>query len=208
MHYIKVVPITDTTKAIDLLNEQLKELESVRGLNGEDPIFTAWHDTTMSLLKRFLPPTSPHLARFVDIGFTTYIYPAPPGHDHRLFVDGCRTAETTLRAVVREIENFGVHVEGSATKSAAASQGGVHQTFHGPVTIQSQAIATDNAIQKIGQVGNTIGSSLKEIADLFQQSQDLTKRQVKDGLAGIEALAFEVQKPEEKRNWKSVLDCG
>lgn len=194
-------------KAIRLLNEQLKELGSVRGLSSDHPQFKAWHNTTVSLLKRFLAPTSPHLESFIDIGFWTHIYPAPPGHEHKLFVDGCRTAEASLKAVVKEIENFGVHAEQHSPKTAAG-QGGVHQTFHGPVTIQSQAIATDNAIQKIGNIGSTIGASLKEIADIFRESEELTQRQVKEGLAGIEALAVEVRKPEAKRNWRSVLDCG
>jgi len=76
------------------------------------------------------------------------------------------------------------------------------------VTIQNQAIATDNAIQKIGNMGDTIGASLKEIAEVFKQSEELSKREIKEGLAGIEALAVEIQKPEAKRNWKSVLDYG
>jgi hypothetical protein len=194
-------------KAVRLLNEQLKELESVRGLSSDDPQFKAWRNTTVSLLKRVLAPTSPHLESFLDIGFETYVYPASPGHEHQRFVDGCRTAEASPRAVVKEIENFGIHVEQHGTKAAAA-QGGVHQTFHGPVTIQNQALATDNAIQKIGHVGNATGVSLREIADVFKESEELTQRQVREGLAGIEALAVEVQKPEAKRNWKSVLDCG
>jgi hypothetical protein len=57
-------------------------------------------------------------------------------------------------------------------------------------------------------MGDTAGTSLREIAELLQQSEDLTPRQVKEGLAGIESLALEVQKPEAKRNWKAVLDCG
>ncbi len=200
------LPESFDQKAVRLLTEQLKELGSVRGLSSGDPQFKAWHNTTISLLKRFLAPTSPHLESFIDIGFWTNIYPAPPGHERQLFVDGCRTAEASLRAVVKEIEEFGVHVEQHPAKPAAA-QGGVHQNFYGSVEITNQAIATDNAIQRIGQMGDT-GASLKEIAELFQQSEDLTKRQVKEGLAGIEALAVEVQKPEAKRNWKSVLDYG
>jgi hypothetical protein len=85
--------------------------------------------------------------------------------------------------------------------------GGVNQTFHAPVTM-NQAIATDNAIQKVEQVGNKTGSSLKKIADLIQKSQELTPRQVKEGLAYIEALAMEEAKPEDKRNWKSLLESG
>jgi hypothetical protein len=42
----------------------------------------------------------------------------------------------------------------------------------------------------------------------LQQSEDLTPRQVRLGLAGIEALAEEVQKPNEKRNGKRILENG
>jgi hypothetical protein len=187
-------------KAVRLLNEQLTELQSIRGLNGEDPSFTAWHDTTMSLLKRFLSPTSPHLERFVDIPFLSQIYPAPPGHERGIFVAGCKTADATIRAVLKEIENFGVYI-GQTTPGVAGKgrSGSLHQTFNAPVSM-NQAIATDNAIQKIGQVGDKIGASLKEIADLLQQSQDLTPRQVNEGLAGIEVLASEQRKPVATRN--------
>jgi hypothetical protein len=56
--------------------------------------------------------------------------------------------------------------------------GGVHQTFHGPVAIQTQAIATDNAIQNIGHLGSE-GASLAEIASLLQQSMELKGREVR-----------------------------
>jgi hypothetical protein len=80
--------------------------------------------------------------------------------------------------------------------------------FHAPVTVENLAIAADSAIQKIGHMGNVTGNSLKEIAALLPQSEELSKRQVKEGLAGIEGLAEEVQKPEPKRNWKAVLAYG
>ena len=195
-------------KATRLLKEQLKELQSVRGLSGEDPAFTAWLDTTTSFLKRFLSPTSPHLTRFVDIPFLSQSYPAPPGHEQGMFAAGCKMADETIRAVLREIEEFGVHIGQAKPEAAAGRRGGMQQNFYGNVTFQNQAIATDSAIQKIGHMGDTTGASLKKIADVFKQSEELTRREAKEGLAGIEALAVEVQKPVEKRNWKSVLECG
>ena len=199
---------TGQEKATRLLKEQLKELPSVCSLNGEDPAFTAWLDTTTSILKRFLSPTSPHLTRFVDIPFLSQIYPAPPGHEQRMFAAGCQTANATIRAVLREIEEFGVHIGQAKPEPVAGRRGSMQQNFYGNVTFQNQAIATDNAIQKIGHMGDTTGASLKELADLFKQSEELTRREAREGLAGIEALAIEVQKREEKRNWKSVLECG
>jgi hypothetical protein len=83
----------------------------------------------------------------------------------------------------------------------------VHQNFYGSVEIRNQAIATDNAIQRIGQMGD-MGASLKEIAELFQQREGLTKREVKEGLAEIEGLASEIQKPPDRRDWRSMLEGG
>jgi hypothetical protein len=78
----------------------------------------------------------------------------------------------------------------------------VQQNFLGNVTIQNQAIATDSAIQNVEHMGDATGSSLREIAEVFKQSDELKRREVGEGLAGIEVLASEIQKPEPKRNWK------
>jgi hypothetical protein len=207
-------------KAVRLLNRQLEELKTVRVLNYQDAKFKVWRDETISVLQRFLAPNSPHLIRFRDLRFfSTVIRTAPWGgprvphdqisaEDAAQFQKACQISEESLRAAIREIEDFGVYVQQAKpqAKPAAAARG-MSQTFHGPVTIHNQAIATDNAIQKIGHMGDT-GASLKEIAQLFQKSMDLTGRQIQDGLAGIEVLASEVEKPEERRNWKSILDSG
>ena len=76
-------------------------------------------------------------------------------------------------------------------------RGGVQQNFHGPVTIHAQAIATDDAIQNIGNIGN--GTSLKEIAALLQESMELKRREVQDGLKAVEEIASEIPKAPEKR---------
>jgi len=209
---------TDDIKAIRLLNRQLEELQSVRALNWRDPKFRVWHDATMSALQRFLAPGSPHLIRFRDLRFSGSAVvrtawggrPPDPDYvspqDHAQFQKSCQTSDESLRAVIREIEDLGIYVEQAKPVTPARGRG-MSQTFHGPVTIQNQAIATDNAIQRIGQMGD-MGVSLQEIARLFQESMDLTRRQVQEGLAGIEGLASEVDKPEDRRNWKSVLESG
>jgi hypothetical protein len=140
--------------------------------------------------------------------------PPPPGYvsaeDLRIFREGCSSADATLRAAIRHVEDYGTHVERVNPLLAIAGRGktgGVSQTFHAPVTM-NQAIAADGAVQRIGHVGNKTGSDLKEILYLLQQSQDLTPRQLTEGTADIEALAVEVEKPEEKRNWKAVLEYG
>lgn len=212
-------------KAIRLLNRQLAELQTIRGLNADTPLFSGWFDTTRSVLDRFLGPESHYTKTFgsisfVDLGMTISpfgVMAPPPGYvspeDLRIFREGCSHADATLRAAIRHVEDFGVYLEqpkpAPARKGRSGNGGGVTQTFHAnTVTIQHQAIATDNAIQKIGHMGDKTGASLKEIADLLQQSEELSPREVKEGLAHIQAVAVEVEKPEAKRDWKSVLERG
>lgn len=72
----------------------------------------------------------------------------------------------------------------------------------------NQAIATGSAVLRVSHLGDKTGADLKEISDLLQQSQDLSPNQVRQGVADIAALAVQVEKPEEKRNWKAVLGRG
>lgn len=228
---------TADEKAVRLLQRQLDELQTIRTLNYKHPDFKAWRDTTDAVLERFVGPESTHYTRFFQLRFSgpgrilpygarrphpDYISP----EDARYFKNACETAEATLKAAIGHVADFGVYAEepkparGKGARGARINplvvtpvvveprRGGVVQNFHGPTTIQNLAIAADNAIQKIEHMGDATGASLKEITDLLQQSEDLTPREVKLGLADIEALAVEVQKPDEQRNWKSVLDSG
>jgi len=121
------------------------------------------------------------------------------------FQQDCAIAEGCIRGAMETIRNFGVYFDEPRKKRTMS--GGVQQNFHGPVTIQTQAIATDNAIQSISHIGNE-GISLKEIAALLQESMELKGREVQDGLRAVEEIASEIPKAPEKRNWKSVLDSG
>lgn len=115
-------------------------------------------------------------------------------------------AEGSIKGAIEEVRNFGIHYEEGRSRPSA-KRAGFQQNFHGPVKIYSQAIATDNAIQNIGQMGST-GATLKEIAALIDQSLDLTGRQRMEGLKAIEVIASEQQKPETRRDWKSIVDWG
>jgi hypothetical protein len=215
-------------KAIRLLDRQLKELQLIRFGPGMPPSFPAWHDTTKLILDKFLGPESNHTVTFKNTSFTNPQVitdtlngtARPPGYvspeDISAFFEGCNRFDATLKAAITHVEDFGVYIEQpklTLTPTPASVQkrredsGGVSQTFHGPVYI-NQAIATDQAIQKIGHIGNETGTSLKEIAALLQRSEELSPRQVNEGLTHIEAVAAEVQKPEAKRDWKTLLERG
>jgi hypothetical protein len=105
------------------------------------------------------------------------------------------------------VEDFGIYEEpakvmhGGQGKSSGVS-------FNGPVSVQNLAIAAGSALQKIKHLGTEAGASLQEIASLLPQSEELTPRQMKEGLAHIEAVAAEEEKPEDKRNWKSLVERG
>jgi len=204
-------------KAIRLLNRQLGQLQTIRSLNYKHAEFKAWHDATLSILERSLGPASQHTIRFRDTRFSGPSSRKPWGsrrppldyvspQDGAAFQKGCGTTEASLRAAIDEVTEFGVYT-GEAKPMPAGRGGGVSQTFHAPVTM-NQAIATDSAVQRIGRIGDKNGADLKEISNLLQQSQDLSPNQVRQGVADIEALAAEVEQPEEKRNWKVVLDYG
>jgi hypothetical protein len=217
---------TADEKATRLLNEKLKELEIGCGPDYKSPQFRVWRVETETYLEKFLPPSHQLLKSFKNLCFTRGIntgvaaWGSPRATrlrqlEQRHFAAECRTAQITIIAALKHIAEFGVHVEQakavperSKGTSETISHGGVQQNFYGSVEITSQAIATGKAIQNIGEMGQTVGVSLKEIAALFEQSGELKQREVKEGLAGIEALAVEIQKPEPKRDWKSVLDYG
>jgi hypothetical protein len=208
-------------KAIRLLNRQLGQLQTVRGYDDDHPEFTAWRDTTKEMLQRFLGKESQYTktfngTRFYGPSYLRSDYPGvrqpDAGHEKRIqaeaFQKGCATVDATIRAAIRHVEDLGVHVEEPKPAPAGRGRsGGVSQTFHAPVTM-NQAIAADSAVQRVSHLGDNAAADLKEISNLLQQSQDLSPNQVRQGVAGIEALAVEVEKPEDQRNWKAMLDYG
>jgi hypothetical protein len=210
-------------KAVRLLKRQLAVLqETIRSLDSTyNPKFTAWRDTTRGMLERFLGKDSHHAKSFSNTIFcgVPVIRTGPGGQlvlersvtpeDIRLFHEGCKAVEETLKAAIDEVVEFGVHTgraEPASIRSGRTGHG-VSQTFNASVSM-NQAIATDHATQYAGQIGNTVGSSLKAIAALLSESDHLTRHEVRQGVADTEALEVEAEKPEAKRNWKAVLDSG
>lgn len=214
---------TQEYSAIELLNRQITGLVIVRNYDFRHPEFITWKDSTMNLFQRLLPPDSAHLVRFRDLRFRgpvqaarrlPFNYRGPlPGPsetitaaDKEAFQKACAIAEGCIKGAIEDVRYFGVRSE-VTNKKMRQSAGGVQQNFHGPVTFQNQAIATDNAIQNIGQMGGS-AASLKEIAALLNDSLELTGRERLDGLKAIEGIASENAKPPASRNWKSMVDCG
>jgi hypothetical protein len=212
-------------KAVRLLNRQLGELRThISTLNDDHPDFKAWRDTTRGFLERFLGPASHHTTRFRD---TRFFGPARlqsdfPGtrripdevirrEQSEAFFEGCKIVEASLKAAIDEVEELGVYngePRPTPTGRGRGRAGGVSQHFSANTMHVTQAVATDSAVQRISHLGDKTGVDLKELSDLLQQSQDLTPNQVRQGVADIEALAVEVEKPEPTRNWQAVLEYG
>ena len=210
----------EVSNAIRLLQQQLQRLSLIG--NHRDPQFTAWQDATTSLLQKFLTPDSPHLRTFSRIKYRAqtqarrlpygYRGPIPTAHDVNpadieAFNRGRDIAMACIKSVIEELHNFGIQSKMGAHLPPPQQARGFQQIFKGPVTIQNQAVATDNAIQNIGQMGTT-GSDLKQIADLLKQSMELNGREQSEGLHAIEVIASEIKKPESTRDWKSIFDWG
>ena len=49
---------------------------------------------------------------------------------------------------------------------------------------------------------------MRDIAALFQESMELSKRETVEGLKAVEQIALEMQKPKESRDYKSLVDLG
>jgi len=212
---------TEEEKAIRILQRQLDEIKNLRPLNYHHPAWKAWRDTTMTVLEKFMGPSSQYLdtyrglrffgparmvlGRDVPIDFVSR-------EDAAAYQKACDASEETLKVAIRHIEDFGIYEDEEAPtmkfgkKRRGTNQSGVH--YHGSVSIGNVAIAQDGSTQNIGHLGEVTGTSLSEIAHVFTQSDELTRREVKEGIVAIDTLNSEIQKPEPQRNWKSIFDYG
>lgn len=207
----------------DLLKAQLEKVGSIRRLDFRHPQFMKWHDTTLMLLKRLLSPDSPHLSRFQNLTFRAPLgavrplpfryrglRPRPDAgvspEDKQHFERACEIAAGCISGAVDELVSFGIYVD-TGKRNTGRGDSRFQQHFSGPVTIGTQAIATDNAIQNIQHSGDT-GINLREVAALLNQSLDLTGRERVEGLKAIETIAIEMEKPERRRDWSSLLESG
>jgi hypothetical protein len=101
-------------QAVELFEEQLAALETVRSLHGITPEFAKWKDSTNALFMQYLP-TSPHFIRFSKIrfglsrrrSFSRRGNPSPQtmqAHYER----GCDAAEHCLWGAIGDIKRFDV----------------------------------------------------------------------------------------------------
>jgi hypothetical protein len=101
-------------QAVELFEEQLAALETVRSLHGITPEFAKWKNSTNALFMQYLP-TSPHFIRFSKIRFGLSRRKSFSGHGspspqtmRAYYEQGCDAAEHCLSGAIGDIERFDV----------------------------------------------------------------------------------------------------
>jgi hypothetical protein len=210
----------DELEAITHLENQISTLATIRA-NGEQAHansaqFIAWRSHTVDLLTHFIPSTSEHFRRFRMLSFRSNVmipdYPGARVHrgphraDLEKFAADTEVAVACLNGAIERIRIFGVSRDEPAPAAPARPREprGLTQVFHGPV---NQAVAMDRATQHVGHVGPS-GNTLAEICDLLQQSYELNRREMEEGVRATTEIDAEVEKPEASRDWKSIAEWG
>ena len=103
-------------RAVELFNEQLAALGTVRYLHGITPEFSRWKDSTKALFMKYLPQ-SPHHFRFRNIEFgmaqrRRLSEGGNPSADElqQHYQHGCDAAEQCIRGAIKDIERFDVEL--------------------------------------------------------------------------------------------------
>lgn len=201
-------------EAVSLLKQQLEELQTVASLNHKDAKFKSWRDTTIKVLESYLGPKSRYTTRFSSIAFSGGVSARPWGpratdyvsqQDVFTFRRGCEMAEVALRAVIRAVEEAELpRAQPESARTGADNDAGTTQNPQAPVAGENHA--PESATPNLEQVVDELGSSVKQIAALLDQSEELTRRELKEAQAHIEALTLELQKPGAARDGKLLLE--
>jgi hypothetical protein len=204
-----------TEKALRLLKEQLDELLTVGTLNHKDAKFKSWRDTTAKTLVAFLGPKSRYSTRFSSIAFSGAVSTRPwssrsPDYvsqqDMFAFRRGCELAELALRAAIQAIQDTGLP-ESEPARTAGDGSAQVSQNSQASASTEKQVNAIGGT-KKGEQIPEGAVRCLEQIASILEQSEELTRRELKEAQAHVEAIALEVQKTEGTRDWKLLLERG
>ncbi len=107
------------TRAIEWLEQQIRDLASVRNATARDPVFRNWRQGTVTVLQRIWPGDQPRLERFRRIPFS----PADTRADSRAIREaysrGCQEAQRVLKDFIEDVRKHGV---------AAAAHDSAHES--------------------------------------------------------------------------------
>lgn len=211
----------DEQEAITNLQNQIEALAQIRAnaeqAHVDSPHFIGWKSHTTDLMRHYISAKSEHLSRFRMLSFRSNVmqldwpgaryHSGPRRDDIEKFASDADVAVACLQGAIEHIKVFGLKQEEPAAPAKpvrSREARGLTQHFHGPV---NQAVATDNARQRVGHIGPS-GNSLDEIVRLLRESEELTPRQVKEAAGVAEQLNAEVQKEKGTRNWKAIAEWG
>ena len=209
---------TDQEKAIRLLRQQIDRINTIPDfLDGR---MLGWFDTTKNLLTKFLGRESNTVKMFDHVSWAPKTKQTLTS-DYEIAQGSIGDAKKRARDVfniargqviqllnsgIEHISEFGIATSGPP-ENRSPQTGSVYNTYHGAVTIQNQANATNKAIQHAVLNGSG-GHDLTEITKLLQESMQLTRYEVRDGLKAVEDIAAELSKTEAKRDSKTILERG
>ncbi len=209
---------TDQEKAIRLLRQQIDRINTIPGFL--DDRMVRWFDTTKNLLTKFLGRESNTVKMFDHVSWAPKTkqtlasdHQAAQGsiedakkHAREVFNVARGQVIQLLNSAIEQISEFGI-LSSDQPENRPPQTGSVYNTYHGAVTIQNQANATNKAIQHAALNG-TSGHDLTEITKLLQESMQLTRYEVRDGLKAVEDIVAELTKTETKRDSKTILERG
>lgn len=196
--------------AVTLLEQQIVRAQALNSSN--DRGFSAWRNTTIELLTRFLGSGNLHVKSLRDTHFVDLSLVFTAGRNSSnwsqgaslTFRRGIANAIEYVKAGIEQIQTFGITpTEIEAHAKPKSQGGGIHHNYHGPVTIQTQANAADNAIQNISQ-STEIKNDLRAVREILSETMEITGKQYAEALKAIEEIASESKKPETKRAWKAM----
>lgn len=199
----KIDPQSLKTEAMDALRHQLNVLAIARERGPGSAAFKRWHLMTLEILKHYMGGTRYRLA-FINLVFVnnnSYTYADPD----QTFYFACDDARAILETAIEHIERLGLPAAVEATQQAApvaASDRSIN--FHAPVTIGGISTG-DHAVQHVDQTVNLKIAALDSIKQLLQSSEELGRREIRESGEAISALTTELQKPENKRDWKDIV---
>lgn len=203
-------------QALELFERQVEQLAALRNGDGKNPSFIRWRDTTTGLFKRF-GADSPHFARYKLLKFRLVgdlrfaagrNRPRSAEQERERFGRSCDISRECIMGIITEIEHFDLPSPSVGETPTKKDKVGVHQEFHGPVTINAQQIATEHAVQSLTQTNNKLAESFKQITTLLEESENLTRRDQREALEAIQSLSEQMQRKEHEGKSQAILQNG
>lgn len=135
------------TKAIELLQKQIDEIEAMQSLGHSSEKFIRWQNSTATTIKYVFPNDKTHVEEFSKIPYKPGSFILDDNNISRVFDgafrNGLRKAKATLQAMIDEIQTFWSDDAPPAPASLPPPPPDSHKVFlvHGRDTAAQQSVA-------------------------------------------------------------------